>query len=76
VKKILHVAETIKGGVATVIRTISASPEGDADELRTGLSGPAGSGKRTARHRSAATDPHLRPHRAQRAVVAALRLAI
>ena len=29
-KKILHVAETIKGGVATVIRTISASPEGDA----------------------------------------------
>ena len=27
-KKILHVAETIKGGVATVIRTISASPEG------------------------------------------------
>ncbi|WP_085713168.1 MULTISPECIES: glycosyltransferase [unclassified Pseudomonas] len=26
-KKILHVAETIKGGVATVIRTISASPE-------------------------------------------------
>jgi len=30
VKKILHVAETIKGGVATVIRTISASPEGDA----------------------------------------------
>jgi len=30
VKKILHVAETIKGGVATVIRTISASPEDDA----------------------------------------------
>ncbi|WP_426160217.1 glycosyltransferase [Pseudomonas sp. TSRC2-2] len=29
-KKILHVAETIKGGVATVIRTISASPEDDA----------------------------------------------
>ena len=29
-KKILHVAETIKGGVATVIRTISASPEGQA----------------------------------------------
>ena len=28
-KKILHVAETIKGGVATVIRTISAPPEGD-----------------------------------------------
>ena len=28
-KKILHVAETIKGGVATVIRTISASPEDD-----------------------------------------------
>nr|WP_189673880.1 glycosyltransferase [Pseudomonas khorasanensis] len=26
----MHVAETIKGGVATVIRTISASPEGDA----------------------------------------------
>ncbi|WP_426204065.1 glycosyltransferase [Pseudomonas sp. TWP3-1] len=26
-KKILHVAETIKGGVATVIRTISTSPE-------------------------------------------------
>ncbi|MGF6088812.1 glycosyltransferase [Pseudomonas sp. 18173] len=26
-KKILHVAETIKGGVATVIRTISATPE-------------------------------------------------
>jgi glycosyltransferase involved in cell wall biosynthesis len=26
VKKILHVAETIKGGVATVIRTISAAP--------------------------------------------------
>ncbi|WP_085630785.1 glycosyltransferase [Pseudomonas sp. R16(2017)] len=26
-KKILHVAETIKGGVATVIRTISASPD-------------------------------------------------
>lgn len=30
-KKILHVAETIKGGVATVIRTISAPPEGEAD---------------------------------------------
>jgi glycosyltransferase involved in cell wall biosynthesis len=30
VKKILHVAETIKGGVATVIRTISTPPEGDA----------------------------------------------
>jgi glycosyltransferase involved in cell wall biosynthesis len=30
VKKILHVAETIKGGVATVIRTISASPEDGA----------------------------------------------
>lgn len=29
-KKILHVAETIKGGVATVIRTISASPDDDA----------------------------------------------
>ncbi|WP_213936884.1 glycosyltransferase [Pseudomonas sp. dw_612] len=29
-KKILHVAETIKGGVATVIRTISAPPEGEA----------------------------------------------
>ncbi|MGH8389729.1 MAG: glycosyltransferase [Pseudomonas sp.] len=29
-KKILHVAETIKGGVATVIRTISASPENEA----------------------------------------------
>lgn len=29
-EKILHVAETIKGGVATVIRTISASPEDDA----------------------------------------------
>ncbi|MHC8285297.1 glycosyltransferase [Pseudomonas sp. XS1P51] len=29
-KKILHVAETIKGGVATVIRTISTPPEGDA----------------------------------------------
>jgi len=29
VKKILHVAETIKGGVATVIRTISALPEGE-----------------------------------------------
>lgn len=28
-KKILHVAETIKGGVATVIRTISISPEGE-----------------------------------------------
>lgn len=29
-KKILHVAETIKGGVATVIRTISVPPEGEA----------------------------------------------
>ncbi|HEF4758135.1 TPA: glycosyltransferase family 4 protein [Pseudomonas putida] len=29
-KKILHVAETIKGGVATVIRTISTSPEDEA----------------------------------------------
>ncbi|NUU34835.1 glycosyltransferase [Pseudomonas sp. C2B4] len=28
-KKILHVAETIKGGVATVIRTISTPPEGE-----------------------------------------------
>jgi len=31
VKKILHVAETIKGGVATVIRTISAPPAGAAE---------------------------------------------
>ncbi|MED7670332.1 glycosyltransferase family 4 protein [Pseudomonas moraviensis subsp. stanleyae] len=30
-KKILHVAETIKGGVATVIRTISASPDDAAN---------------------------------------------
>jgi glycosyltransferase involved in cell wall biosynthesis len=30
VKKILHVAETIKGGVATVIRSISTPPEGQA----------------------------------------------
>ncbi|WP_339530454.1 glycosyltransferase [Pseudomonas mucidolens] len=29
-KKVLHVAETIKGGVATVIRTISVPPEGEA----------------------------------------------
>ena len=29
-KKILHVAETIKGGVATVIRTIATPPEGEA----------------------------------------------
>ncbi|WP_433739616.1 glycosyltransferase [Pseudomonas putida] len=29
-KKILHVAETIKGGVATVIRTISTSPQDEA----------------------------------------------
>lgn len=33
-KKILHVAETIKGGVATVIRTISASPEDDAADYQ------------------------------------------
>ncbi|WP_236190847.1 glycosyltransferase [Pseudomonas pharyngis] len=32
-KKILHVAETIKGGVATVIRTISAAPEDGRYEL-------------------------------------------
>lgn len=31
-KKILHVAETIKGGVATVIRTISRSPQDDASQ--------------------------------------------
>nr|WP_249121337.1 glycosyltransferase [Pseudomonas sp. 14A] len=30
----MHVAETIKGGVATVIRTISASPEDDAADYQ------------------------------------------
>jgi glycosyltransferase involved in cell wall biosynthesis len=33
-KKILHVAETIKGGVATVIRTISTPPESETNKYQ------------------------------------------